>query len=115
MQASNDLGAALVDLFDLYHPAIPTDLGRLDVLERQVVLDIGADHFTLAAATLAKVNSTWERVKPSVLAHNGTDAAKQFDASLAGQMDALNSKDNNALTDEDKNGLEIVDLLERVY
>ena len=45
MQAANNLSAAVVDMFDLYNPAIPTDIGRLDVLERQVILDkIGRAH-----------------------------------------------------------------------
>ena len=37
MQASNDVSAAVVDLFALYDPVVPADVGRLDVLGRQVV------------------------------------------------------------------------------
>src|SRR6266508_3437690 len=34
LQAANDLSAAVIDIFSVYHPPVPTDLGRLDVLER---------------------------------------------------------------------------------
>lgn len=115
MQAANDLSAAVIDIFDLYHPIVPTDVGRLDVLERQVILDVENQDFTLATDTLAKMNTVWERVKPSVITHNGNDVAVQFDKSLTTQAEALKAKDATALTSEAKNGLEIVDSLERVY
>ena len=115
MQAANNLSAALIDMFDLYNPAIPTDIGRLDVLERQVILDVANQNFTAAGDTLAKINSVWERVKPSVLEHNGQSVVEQFDNSLAIQNSAQKSKDAKIMTDEAKNGLEIVDALENLY
>ncbi len=115
MQSANDLSAAVVELFAIYNPAIPADIGRLDVLERQVILDVASDDFTAAAATFAEVKSVWETVKPSVLAHNGKDVADQFESSLAIQANALNIKDGTALTNEARNGLEIVDALEQLY
>jgi len=115
MQSANDLSAAVIELFAIYNPAIPADIGRLDVLERQVVLDVAANDYTAAAASLANVKSVWESVKPSVLAHNGKDVEAQFEASIATQESALNTKDGMALTREAKNGLEIVDALEQLY
>ncbi|HEY0606702.1 MAG TPA: hypothetical protein VGD58_27535, partial [Herpetosiphonaceae bacterium] len=52
MQSANDLSAAVIDLFALYNPAVPADIGRLDVLERQVILDVAANNFTAAAESL---------------------------------------------------------------
>lgn len=115
MQAANDLSAAVIDLFDLYHPLIPTDIGRLDVLERQIILDITTNNFTAATDSLAKVKTVWERVKPSILAHNGNKVAKEFEIGLTAQSKALDSKNANALKNETQNGLEIVDALEKVY
>lgn len=115
MQASNDVSAAVVELFALYNPKIPVDIGRLDVLERQVILDIAAQDYTAAEASLAKAKSAWERVKASALDHNGKEVADQFEASLTAQASALASKDNVTLTDAAKAALEIVDLLERLY
>jgi len=115
MQAANDLSAAVADLFTVYHPARPTDLGRLDVLERQAVLDVAASDLTAAADSLAKADVIWARLKPSVLAHNGTAVAAQFDASLTAQRAALTGEDGAALTAEAKKGLEIVDALEMLF
>ena len=104
----------MIDLYDTYHPPEPTDLGRLDVLERQVILDVNAKDFAAAASTLAKINTTWERVKPFMLAHKGAEIAAQFDKSLAVQAAALKAQDGNALKDEAINALELVDALEKV-
>ncbi len=115
MQAANDLSAAVIDLFSVYQPATPADLGRLDVLERQVVFDVAAKDFTADADGLAKVDAIWARLKPSILEHNGADVAKQFDASLTAQRAAWKGKDGAALTAEANKGLEIVDALEKLY
>jgi hypothetical protein len=115
MQAANDLSAAVVDLFSVYHPAVPADLGRLDVLERQVVFDVAAKDFTADADGLAKVDAIWARLKPSILEHNGAEVAKQFDASLTAQQAAWKGKDTAALMAEANKALEIVDALEGLY
>lgn len=115
MQAANDVSAAVMDLFSVYHPAVPPDLGRLDVLERAVVIDVADQDFAAAADSIAKIEAIWARLKPSVLAHNGTDVAQQFDASLAAQHAALQAKDGATLTTDATDALEFVDALEQVY
>ena len=115
MQASNDISAAVIELFALYNPTIPADIGRLDVLERQVILDVAANDYSAAMTSLANTKSAWERVKPSVLEHNGQEVAAEFEASLAQQESALAAKDQAALTSEAQNALEIVDALEELY
>ena len=115
MQGSNDVSAAVVEMFAVYNPKIPADIGRLDVLERQVILDVAAKDYAAAIVSLAKTKSVWEKVKPSVLEHDGKDVAAEFEASLAEQESALKAKDGAALTDNAKNGLETVDALEQLY
>jgi hypothetical protein len=115
LQAANDLSAAVVDLFLVYQPTIPTDLGWLDVLERQVVLDVAASDFAAAADSLAKTGAVWVRLKPVVLAHKGSDVAAQFDKSLTAQQDAVNKGNGSVLTTEASNGLELVDALEKLF
>ena len=115
MQGSNDVSAAVVELFALYNPKVPADIGRLDVLERQVILDATAKDYSAAKTSLAKTKSVWEEVKPAVLEHNGKDVVAQFEASLTAQESALNAKDDAVLTKEARNGLEIVDELEGLY
>lgn len=115
MQASNDVSAAVVELFALYNPKVPADIGRLDVLERQVILDVAAKDDAAAKKSLAKIMSVWREVKPSVLAHNGKDTADQFQESLDTQVVRLDSKNYSDLTNEARNALEIVDALEGLY
>ena len=115
MQGSNDVSAAVVELFALYNPVTPADIGRLDVLERQVILDVAAQDYPAAMETMAKTRSVWENVKPSVLQHEGKDLAAQFDTSLEAQAAALDSKEADALTREASDALELVDALERLY
>ena len=115
MQGSNDVSAAVVEMFALYNPNIPADIGRLDVLERQLILDVAAHDYSAAEISLAQTKSTWEKVKPTVLEHNGRDVAEEFEASLAAQEAGLNVKDDEVLTIDARNGLEIVDALEQLY
>jgi len=115
MQGSNDVSAAVVEMFGLYGPKIPAAIGRLDVLERQVILDVAAKDYSAAETNLAKTKSVWEEVKPSALEHNGRDVAAQFEASLTAQESALAARDDMTLTNEARNGLEIVDALEQLY
>jgi len=115
MQASNDVSAAVVEMFALYHPKVPAEIGRLDVLERQVILDVAAKDYTAAETNFANTKSVWEKVKPSVLEHNGKEVAAEFETSLAAQGSALDAKDDATLTNEAKNGLEIVDAMEQLY
>jgi hypothetical protein len=115
MQAANDLSAAVIEMFALYNPTIPAAVGQLDVLERQVVLDVTADDYMAAAASLAKAQAVWESVKSSVLSHDGAKVAAQFEASLATQASGIQAKDGPAVTSEAKNGLELVDGLENLY
>lgn len=115
MQSANDLSAAVIDLFALYNPRVLADIGRLDVLERQVILDIAANNFTAAADSLSQTKTVWERVKPSVEAHDGQRVEVQFQASLTTQETALKAQNGAELTAEARNGLEIVDALEKLY
>jgi hypothetical protein len=115
MQGSNHVSAAVVELFALYHPKIPADIGRLDVLERQVILDVAAQNYSAAQGNLAETKSVWEKVKPSVLEHNGKDVAAEFEAGLTAQEAALAAKDDATLTNQAKAALEIVDSLELLF
>jgi len=61
------------------------------------------------------MSTLWEKVKPTVMEHNGEDVIAQFEASLATQKSALEAQDAAALTNEAKIALELVDALEDVF
>ena len=72
MQSSTEVSAAVIELYALYNPVTPTNIGRLAV-------------------------------------------AAQFEASLATQESAVDGKDDQVLTREATDALELVDDLERLY
>ncbi len=115
LQAANNASAALMDLYAVYSPAVPADIGRLDVFERQVLLDAAANDLRAAANSLARVDTIWARVKPLALEHKGADVAARFDASLAAQRSAWQNKDSAAVTAAANQGLELVDALESLF
>lgn len=115
MQAANDVSAAVIELFELYHPVVPPDIGRLDVLGRQVVLDAAANDLSAARETLVSQDEVWARVKLIALRQGGTKAAANFDDCLAAQHRALEGADVAALSNEASRGLEVVDVLEGVF
>ena len=114
-QAANNLSAAIADLYTAYHPARPADLGRLDVLERQVQIDLAAGEQDAVADSLAKITAVWARLKPVIAAHNGGAAAAQFDTSLAAQQDALGAHNTAALGKAADAALALVDTLEQLF
>lgn len=115
MQSANDISAAVVELFDLYHPAIPADIGRLDVYGRQIILDVQAGNWDAAANSLQMEQNILARLKPDLADHNGADAISQYEASLQTQQAGLQNKDANAVIKAARDALEIVDAMESLY
>jgi len=115
MQSANDLSAVVVDMYGLYNPAIPADVGRLDVLERQVVLDTKAGKWDAAEQSLAKVKIVWDRLKPSVETHHGANLTKQFQENLLDQTMALQARNKTILVSQANHALDLVDGLEKLY
>ncbi len=115
LQSANNVSAAVVDLFTVYNPVIPVDLGWLDVIERQTVFDATAGQLSAAADSIAKANAIWVRLRPSVLAHKGTEVALEFEANLYAQRTALVANDASRLIHNANGALEIVDSLEQLY
>jgi len=115
MQAANNSSAAVVELFDLYHPKVPTDIGRLDMLERQVVLDGNADQWGAVSQDLQRIQTVWDRIKAQILTHKGQKVSTQFEGSLATQGEASSAKNLDHLIKEASSALELVDGMEKVF
>ncbi len=60
MQVSDDLSGIFADLHDNHHPATATDLGRLDVLGREIILDVDRRDLDAGAKPLATIRSVWK-------------------------------------------------------
>lgn len=114
-QAANNVSFAVVDLFTYYNPSTPTDLGRMDALERQVLIDLEAGDLIEATDTLAQATAIWVRLRPFALAQDGVEASLPFETSLNAQVAALANEDTEAVISEVANGLELVDVMERLF
>ena len=115
-QAANDVSAATVELFGLYKTGRPTDIGRLDVLGRQVVLDVERGDLGAATAEVTKVDSIWKGgLRDDIVAHQGRAVAAQTDTVLGAIDRAAASADGPTLVGQTKVFLEVVDAMERLY
>ena len=113
-QAANDVSKVIVDIFDLFEHQVPSDIGRLDWQERQVLIDVDRGDWAAVAAGLALMRQTFNRAKPGVIAAGGEREVADFEASL-NQQDQLAAAQDSAIVDEGNVALELVDDLERVY
>jgi hypothetical protein len=116
MQAANDLSAPTVEFYGLYDTGRPVDIGRLDVIGRQIVLEADRQDAAAAGVQVDKAQSIWDgSLKADILDHDGKDVAGKTDASLAALQRARAAGDFVALRTQANEFLEIVDDMERLY
>lgn len=115
LRASNQLMFAAFDIFEGYIWAVPADVGRLDAGGQQVIINLLAKDPAAAGKSLTQTKEVWARLKPLVLAQRGAGVAAQYDASLLVQTGALAAKDWVRLKSSAEQGLEIVDVIEKLY
>jgi hypothetical protein len=113
-QAANNVSKVIVDVFDLFQHKVPSDIGRLDWQERQVLIDADRSDWNAVTGDLAQLRQTFNRAKPGVLAADGEREAADFEASL-NEQDRLAAAQDPAIGDEANVALELVDDLEGVY
>ncbi len=115
LRASNQLMFAAFDIFEVYQPAVPADIGRLDARGQQLIINLLANDLGAAGESLAQTRVIWARLKPAVLAKQGADAAAKYDVSLQVQTEALGAKDVAHLKAGAQQGLDIVDVMEKLF
>jgi hypothetical protein len=115
MQAANKTSLYLLDIMDIYHPPIPTDVGRLDVFERQVMIDVSLGNFIGAERNFRQLVAIWQRLKPEVAARGGRTVARNFEVHLSVQEQAIRNKNRQTAIDQAQKGLDVVDDIEKVY
>ena len=113
-QAANNVSKVVVDVFDLYEHKVPSDIGRLDWQERQVLIDVDRSDWTAVTGDLTQLRQTFNRAKPGVLAAGGERQAADFEASL-NEQDRLAAAKDPGVVDEANVALELVDDLEGVF
>ena len=108
---ANAITRVIPDIFGHYQVAVPTDLGRLDYLGREILLNVEKGDWTAARNNASEVQRVWARLKPTL---NAT--AQKSAADFESTVNALSSDVRNmdsATTTRDANALlDKVDVLE---
>lgn len=113
-QAANDVSKVVVDVFDLFEFNIPSDIGRLDWMERQVIIDADRHDWPAVLTDLSQIRETFGRVRSNIVAAGGEGEVVEFDDSL-NKQDRLAASEDGGIVEEANIALELVDNLERVY
>jgi hypothetical protein len=115
LQASNDVSAVVVELYALYDPPEPVDLGRLDVVGRQIALDVGRADLAGAAQQVERARAVWGGLRANVMHHDGKRIAARMDATIMALQRAVRENNGQALHARADAMLERVDDMERLY
>ena len=62
---ANAITRVIPDIYDHYQVTVPTDLGRLDYLEREILLNVEKGDWTAARNTAAEVLRVWIGLTPT--------------------------------------------------
>ena len=114
-QAANDLSAPLIELLAHYALGHPVQIGRLDVIGRQIVIAADARDLAAAGALVAAARGEWAAVRADVVARDGTKVAAQSDAVLDALQRAVDARDATTVSRKATELLELVDAMEGLY
>jgi hypothetical protein len=114
-QAANDVSGPIVELFAHYDFPRPIQIGRLDVIGRQIILDSDRSDVAAAGAQIATARTEWSVLRGSVVAHNGDDVASKAEATLDALDRAARAGDRATLAKKATELLELVDAMEGLY
>jgi hypothetical protein len=117
MQASNDVSSVTADLYGLFDIGRPAAIGRLDVIGRQIILEVDRNDLAAAGRQVAQVDGIWNRsgLRADILKHDGKKVAKQTDDNLAAMQKAGAAGDSATVRRLANEFLEIVDRMEDLY
>jgi len=113
-QAANDVSRPVIELSAHYDLPHPVQIGRLDVIGRQILLDVDRGDLAAASSSLDAARAEWSSLGADVLDHGGADVATRTDSSLDAVAASLTTNDPDAVTHEVGVLLELVDELERL-
>jgi hypothetical protein len=114
-QAANDISRAVVELFAHYLLPRPIQIGRLDVIGRQIALDADTDRLADASEQVVAAREQWSAIRDDVIAHHGDDVATRAAAALSAIDSALAAEDAEEVSAHAATLLEVVDAIEGLY
>jgi hypothetical protein len=113
-QAANDVSRDLIEVFALYDIGHPIQIARLDVIGRQIVIDVKRGDIVAAASQVAAAQTQYQAIKEDIQSRSA-DVDDSTEDTLDAMQSAADKSDAATLTSEAKAFLEIVDDMERLY
>ncbi len=89
--AANQITGIGVDFSSHFKQKIPAEIGRLDYLGRELLLEAHDNNLTAIDRRLGDVDYTWQSIKPDILAHHGVKQAAVFEK-LVSEIKSLKNK-----------------------
>jgi hypothetical protein len=114
-KSAGDLDAAAIKLYEYHHAAVSPNLRRLEVLERQILIDLSSDAYASALRTLDCAQEVWHRVQPRIQIQAGYQAAVAMDGQFPVQRTALQVKDRATVTASVQTMLSLIDQIQHLY
>jgi hypothetical protein len=114
-QAANDLAGRVLDVIVLYPPDMPVGVNWLEILERQLLIDLAGNNYSAGEATFTRLQEIWGKIQVSLLARHRSDLVKKFSASLTEQEKHLKAKEQVGMVIKVKRAITIIHDMERVY
>ena len=111
---ANKITKYVPDIADSFKTPLPTDLGRLDYLGREIILNVEVNDWTSAKTNLQKIRDIWSKLKTHV---NSTykDDINKYDESI-NKLGTYIDKHDAALTKKEANTfLDKTDVLENDF
>jgi hypothetical protein len=113
--AANAVSALMPRLFAHFEVTVPPEVLELDYLEREVELRSRIHEDQAVSMTITQLRRTWQQLRPQVIDAGGKETAALFAKHVAALQRLRRKGDESALQREARNGLELVDGLERVF
>lgn len=112
LRAANNLEMAVLDLYEFYHLDMPADLGRLEVAERDLLLDTAAHDPAAAQETVVQIGSLWAGLRPTVEQMGDAKLAAELDTVVTSQQQAAAKGDLATLDRLANQALDVIGRME---
>jgi hypothetical protein len=109
------LDVAVVSLYENLHAAVSPNLRRLEVLERQILIDLSSDAYNSAMRTVDSAEAVWHRVQPRIQIRAGYEAAVTLDGQFVVQRTALQVRDRTTVIASVQTVLSLIDDIQNLY
>jgi hypothetical protein len=114
-KAANDVSAAAVNMYEYYHPAVPVDLRKLEILERRILIEASSDSFDSASTILSNAHAVWLLIQPTLRDRAGDKVVQEIGGELDRQQTALTAQDRALLTASVETTIQMIDDVQTLY